>query len=133
MAASDCIRPGGKVGFNFIRYDFRRDSKYYEMLEEENRPDLSPPLWDVDNLKKTLLKVGLMKIKNDVRRTNQPLEVVKGFYLIPAMAASLFPKLAYPERKKRIERMFIDLEGKGVKEIEQEWERYYCVKQGMAI
>ena len=87
------LKPGGKLGFNYLEYDLRQDGQYYKMLEEANRPESGPPLWEKEDLMRILARVGLLKVKSDVAKYPLPLDVVKGFYMVPAMGASLLPKL----------------------------------------
>ena len=128
QAAADCVRPGGRVAFNYLIPDFREDGPLYAMVSGENKPPLSPPLWDEKGLNGLIAKTGLMKVKGDTRKTTWPIDVIEGFYLVPAMSNSLFPKMEYPQRKERVEKLFSELREKGVSEMEQAWNRVYCVK-----
>jgi ubiquinone/menaquinone biosynthesis C-methylase UbiE len=122
------LKPEGKLGFNYIEYDLRPDGEYYKMLDEANRPEMGPLLWQKDDLVRILGQVGLLKVKSDVSKYRRPLDVVKGFYMVPAMGASLFPKLDVAQRKQKVSAIFDDLASKGVTEITQQWVRYYCVR-----
>lgn len=122
------LKPDGKLGFNYIEYDLRPDGQYYTMLDEANRPEPGPSLWEKDDLARILTRVGLLKVKSDVVKYKRPLDVVKGFYLVPAMGASLFPKLDIAQRKQKVSAIFEDLASKGIREMTQQWVRYYCVR-----
>jgi len=121
--------PEGRLAFNYINYDLRPEGQYYGMLDEANRPQMGTALWDKDDLAGILSRVGFLKVKSDVAKYQLPLDVVKGFYMVPAMSASLFPKLDAAERRQKVGAIFDDLSSKGVREITQEWVRYYCVRR----
>lgn len=128
QAAADVIRPGGTVGFNYLVHDLRPEGELYSLLDEEDRPPLSPKLWDEEEINRIIGTVGLMKLKRDKFRRTLPLSTLRAFYSIPAQAASVFPKLPVDERVDAVEKIFDKLKEKGVMEATQEWVRYHCLK-----
>lgn len=114
----------GKIGFNILKGVEYNKYDLFEIIRKKS-PELCPtfhkPIIKMDRIFDVLKNIGYIDIKKGIIKKPMIIQEIKEFYYIPAMSASLFPKLKYKDRILRIIQLFEFLENEGIDEVEQVW------------
>lgn len=107
VQARECLQPGGTVGLTFMDgvYD-TRGRNVLAVADSEAQEGIS--------LRRPVQPAHLHAFFRETfpleRSWNEDLgvslELLRDFYSVPAMSAGLFPKIDYPERVRKVERLF---------------------------
>lgn len=76
---------------------------------------------EVEKLEGLLVTAGFSDIRTGTVEKVLPLERLQRFYQVPAQSASLYPKLAVPDRRAAVEKMFELARQKGAKAAHMRW------------
>jgi len=104
------LRPGGAVAMNFIGGAYVDERELFtELFPEWTGGGTFPaPRFPADTagLEGLVAAAGFSSIRSGAVDRPMTLEHIQRFYQVPAQSASLYPKLALPERRAAVEKMF---------------------------
>ena len=129
--AYSVLKENGKVGFNILKGAEYNNFNIFEIVKEKSPhlfPSFHKPIMDLNKIEDILKGIGYKNIEKGITKIVMKLMEIKEFFSIPAMSASLFPKINYAERVIKIDKIFNFLKNESVENAEQNWIYFIATK-----
>jgi SAM-dependent methyltransferase len=107
LQARDLLDTGGSVGLTFMDGLYTVEGKMaLALADREAKEDVSlrRPV-DIAGFH-TFFRKTFLRERSWNEDMRLPVEELRDFFTVPAMSAGLFPKIPYPERVKKVARLF---------------------------